>query len=76
MEGARGVSDEQLQWKKMIEELQELFTLADLAAEFNVTLRQVSNWKHGDRPKGMKAVKVYLFHAKHCIPPRNAPRGT
>lgn len=58
------MSEEQLQWAAMIEELNEKFTLQYIADEIGVTLRQVSNWKTGDRPKGMKAVKLYLFHAK------------
>ena len=70
------MSDEQLQWARMIEDLQELFTRAYLAQYFGVSERQLANWKTGDRPKGMTAVKVYLFHAKHCIPPRKVPRET
>lgn len=52
-------------WRKLIEELQEEgFTLEQIAAEINVSERQVSNWKTGDRPKGLSAVRLYLFHVK------------
>lgn len=53
-------------WCGIVNELHNKFTLEYLACEFDVTVRTISNWKSGDcRPMGMKAVKVYLFHAKH-----------
>lgn len=59
------IVDEKGYWRGVIEELQIKFTLEYIAAEIGVSERQVSNWKAGDRPKGMRAVKLYLFHAKH-----------
>lgn len=60
------MSEEQAKWLAMIEDLQGWnITLAQIAEHLNVSERQVSNWKTGDRPKGMTAVKLYLFHGKH-----------
>lgn len=52
-------------WRRLVDELNEKFTLEYLAQEFEVSIRQVTNWKSGDRPKGLTAIRVYLFHAKH-----------
>ena len=59
------MSEEQQYWARLIQELQEKFTLEYIAEEIGVSVRQVSNWKTGDRPLGMNAIKLYLFHAKH-----------
>jgi transcriptional regulator with XRE-family HTH domain len=46
-------------WRKLIEELQAKgITLEKIAESCGVTLRQVSNWKTGDRPLGLTAVKL------------------
>ncbi len=46
-------------WRKLIEELQAKgITLEKIAEACGVTLRQVSNWKTGDRPLGLTAVKL------------------
>lgn len=66
------MSEEQQYWERLITDLQEKFTLEYIAEEIGVTDRQVSNWKAGDRPKGMNAVRLYLFHAKH----RTVVQGT
>lgn len=57
--------DEAAYWRKLILDLQDKFTLEFLAQHFNVSIRQVSNWKTGDRPRGMTAIRIYLFHVKH-----------
>jgi hypothetical protein len=49
------IVDEKGYWRGVIEELQIKFTLEYIAAEIGVSERQVSNWKAGDRPKGMRA---------------------
>ncbi len=59
--------EELKRWQQMVSELCQLFTLEYIAAEAEVTARQVSNWKAGvDRPKGFAAIRLYLFHAKHA----------
>lgn len=63
-----GVSEEQQYWRKIIDELNEKFTLQYIASEIGVSERQVSNWKRGDRPIGMNAVRLVTFHAKHRTP--------
>lgn len=61
-----GERDERAYWRRLIEELQAWrVTLEMIASELEVSDRQVSNWKTGDRPKGMTAIKLYLFHDKH-----------
>ena len=62
------MSEEQEKWRRIVDELNEKFTLEYIASELGVTVRQVSNWKRGDRPLGMTAVRLYLFHAKHRTP--------
>lgn len=58
------MSEEQEYWRRLIDELNEKFTLEYIAHEAGVTVRQVSNWKQGDRPLGFKAIKLYLLHAR------------
>lgn len=58
------MSEEQEYWRRLIDELNEKFTLDYIAKEAGVSVRQVSNWKQGDRPLGFKAVKLYLLHAR------------
>lgn len=53
-------------WSLMIEELQASgVTLATIAAEVGVTIRQVSKWKNGSQPVGVTAIRLYKFHAEH-----------
>lgn len=62
----------------MVCELQDKFTLAYIGNEIGLSERQVSNIKKGDKPKGMAAIKLYLFHAKHRTqvqPDRTAVHG-
>ena len=67
------MSEEQQHWQRMICELQAAgMTLERIAEEIGVSDRQVSNWKTGDRPKGMNAVRLYLLHMKH----RTVVQGT
>ena len=59
------MSEEQEKWRRMVDELNEKFTLAYIAHEIGVTERQVTNIKQGDKPKGFVAIRLYLFHEKH-----------
>jgi hypothetical protein len=60
------MSEERQYWQRLINELQGWkVTLEMIAEELSVSDRQVSNWKSGQRPTGITAVKLYLFHAKH-----------
>ena len=62
------MSEEQEKWRRMVDELNEKFTLEYIANEIGLSVRQVSNIKAGDKPKGFSAIKLYLFHAKHRTP--------
>ena len=63
------MTEELKRWQQMVVELHQIFTLEYIAIEIGVSVRQVSNWKAGaDRPLGMNAVKLYLFHGKHGTP--------
>lgn len=68
------MSDEQQYWRGLVEDLQGVMTIAQIADEVGVQERQVWRWKTGDRPKGMAAIRVYLLHVKRC-PPRQCPAG-
>lgn len=60
------MSEEGQYWRRLIEELQASgFTLERIAEAIGVSDRQVSNWKNGDRPKGLNALNLYSFHVKH-----------
>lgn len=56
--------EERQWWLKMVKELREVLTIARFAAEIGVTERTVCNWQAGERPLGMKAIRVYLLHLK------------
>lgn len=62
------MSEEQEKWRRMVDELNELFTLEYIGNQIGVSERQVSNIKDGDRPKGFVAIRLYLFHMKHRTP--------
>ena len=67
------MSEEQQYWRRLIEELQEVgVTLERIAESIGVSDRQVSNWKGGDRPKGLHALNLYMLHVKH----RTGVQGT
>jgi DNA-binding transcriptional regulator YiaG len=58
--------EERAFWFRVVAELRTQFTLEYLAEEMGVSVRQVLNWQAGVyRPKGMNAVRLYLFHVKH-----------
>lgn len=59
------MSEEQAYWRRIVDELNEKFTLGYIAKEIKVSVRQVTNIKQGDRPKGLVAVRLYVFHMKH-----------
>lgn len=60
------MSDDDTKWAGMVADLQAWgVTLEMIAEELGVSDRQVSNWKAGQRPTGMTAVKLYLLHGKH-----------
>jgi hypothetical protein len=63
------MSEEQQYWQRLINELQGWKVTLEMIAdkELSVSDRQVSNWKAGQRPTGITAVKLYLFHAKHRL---------
>lgn len=53
-------------WLQMVSDLRDQFTIDYLAEELGVSQRTICNWQNGERPMGMKAVRVYLLHVKHC----------
>lgn len=60
------MSEEQEHWRRLIDELQGWgVTIEKIADHLGVSDRQVSNWKTGQRPTGLLAVKLTEFHDKH-----------
>lgn len=53
-------------WYRMVNDLRELLTIEDFAQRVGVTERTVCNWQNGDRPMGLKAIRVYLLHVELC----------
>lgn len=64
--------EEKAWWLKMVSELREVMGLREIAEAVGVTERTVCNWQNGDRPMGMKAVRVYLLYIKFHGEHRNA----
>lgn len=62
-------------FRLMVDELNEKFTLEYIANEIGVSVRQVTNIKAGDTPKGFTAIRLYMFHAKHrtSVPETGTP---
>lgn len=59
--------EEKAYWKGLVEDLNQIMTIADIAEAVLVEDRQVWRWKAGERrPMGMTAVRVYLLHVKRC----------
>ena len=51
-----------------VEQLQRKgWTLDRIAGHIGVSDRQVSNWKNGDRPKGMSAIRLFLLYEEICL---------
>lgn len=59
------MSEEQQKWKLMVSDLRMKFTLQTIGDEIGLSARQVHNIGQGAQPKGMSAIKLYLFHMKH-----------
>lgn len=54
-------------FRQLVTDLQLVGVTGSAIGEFcGVQERQVFNWKNGDRPRGMTAVKLFLLHSKHC----------
>ena len=54
-------------WCRILAELQEVMTVAAIAKEIGVLVRQVWRWKSGHvKPAGLNAVNIYLLHVKRC----------
>jgi transposase len=59
------MEDETGYWRQVICDLQDNgMTLEKIAEYMGVSDRQVSNWKNGDRPKGLTALKLYMLHVE------------
>lgn len=52
----------------MVNDLRGKLTIEAFALKVGVSERTVCNWQNGDRPMGMKAVRVYLLHVELCNP--------
>jgi uncharacterized protein YjcR len=68
------MSEEQQYWKRLVDDLQAVMTIAKIAEAIGVEPRQVWRWKDGDRPTGLNAITLYQLHVKHC-PARQCPAG-
>lgn len=61
------INEEKAYWSRLLHDLQEVMTVAEIADAVYSDERQVWRWKAGERrPKGMAAVYVYLLHVKRC----------
>ena len=60
------MTEEHEYWRRLIVELQEVMTIRQISDELNVSERTIANWKTGDRPKGLNAIRVYTLHVKRC----------
>lgn len=58
--------EEQKWWHQMVTELRQKLTIEEFAEHLDVTERTICNWQNGERPLGMKALRVYLLHVKLC----------
>lgn len=55
-------------WRNLINELQMRgASLERIAEAVGVSTRQVSYWKNGQRPSGLHAVNLVMFHGKQKI---------
>ncbi|MDZ4346076.1 MAG: helix-turn-helix transcriptional regulator [Candidatus Binatia bacterium] len=60
------MTEEREYWARLIQELQNIgIGLERIAEALGVSERQVSNWKSGQRPTGMTAVRLIEFHGEH-----------
>jgi len=61
------MTQEQEYWRRLLKSLQGAgMTAADIARAVGVEDRQFWNWKLGDRPKGLTAVRLYRLHVERC----------
>lgn len=59
------MTEEQEYWARLIQELQNIgIGLERIAETLGVSDRQVSNWKSGQRPLGLRAVRLVEMHQK------------
>jgi hypothetical protein len=59
--------EEEKFWRCIIENLQEVITVAAIAEAVGVEDRQVWRWKAGERvPRGMQALDLNALHVKLC----------
>lgn len=67
--------DEARYWRCLIEALQGVMTIAQIAEAIEAEDRQVWRFKAGERvPRGIQAVRLHLLHVKTC-PDRQCPIG-
>lgn len=50
----------------MVGEIRQVLTIEAFAEKVGVSERTICNWQNGDRPMGLKAIRVYLLHVKLC----------
>jgi transposase-like protein len=54
-------------WRCVVEALQEVITVCEIAKRLDVDERQVWRWKSGERvPRGLYAVRLHLLHVELC----------
>jgi transcriptional regulator with XRE-family HTH domain len=59
------VSEEGAYWSRLVAELQSSgWTLERIGEELGVSDRQVSNWKAGQRPTGLAAIRLQELHTR------------
>jgi transcriptional regulator with XRE-family HTH domain len=60
--------EEKTWWLEMVTALRRHMTIEELAEAIGVSERTVCNWQNGERPMGLKAIRVYLLHVKLAQP--------
>lgn len=58
--------EEKQWWYQIINDLRKIMSIQTLADELDVSERTICNWQNGERPMGMKAIRAYVLHVKHC----------
>ena len=59
------MTEEQEYWRRLLDDLNERFTLEVIATRIGLSVSQISNIKNGDRPTGLAAVRLFRFHMEH-----------
>lgn len=65
--------EEKQWWYSMVNDLRSKLSIEQFAERLQVSERTICNWQNGERPMGLKAVRVYLLHVELCNPLHRNP---